>query len=94
MLLDKGADLDAQGGDCVNALQAALMYGHHDTVQLLLDRGADVNAQGGQYGNALQAALASKGHEKIVQILVDRGANIDDELVEQWISNFNTENAT
>ena len=56
LLLEKGADINAQGGQYVNALQAALFHGHEVIVKLLLEKGADVNAQGGLYGNALQAA--------------------------------------
>jgi hypothetical protein len=44
MLLDKGADVNAQGGDYGNALQAASAGGHEAVVKLLLDKGADVNA--------------------------------------------------
>jgi hypothetical protein len=72
-LLDKGADVNAQGGHYGNALQAASAGGHLDIVQVLLDKGADVNAQGGHYSNALQAASAG-GHLDIVQILVKKGA--------------------
>ena len=47
ILLNKGADVKAQGGYYGNALQAASRYGHEKMVQLLLSKGADVNAQGG-----------------------------------------------
>ena len=73
MLLEKGADVNAQGGYYGNALQAASSEGHETVVQILLEKGADVNAQGGYYGNALQAA-SSEGHETVVQILLDKGA--------------------
>jgi ankyrin repeat protein len=76
LLLDKGADVNAQGGDYGNALQAASAGGHKEIVQLLLDKGADVNAQGGYYNNALQAASAG-GHKEIVQLLLDKGADIN-----------------
>ncbi|KAF2190708.1 hypothetical protein K469DRAFT_558944, partial [Zopfia rhizophila CBS 207.26] len=46
LLLDKGADVNAQGGSYGNALQAASVRGHEQIVQLLLDKGADTNAQG------------------------------------------------
>ena len=46
LLLDKGADINAQGGHYGNALQAASTGAHEKIVQLLLDNGADVNAQG------------------------------------------------
>ncbi|KAJ5935909.1 NACHT nucleoside triphosphatase [Penicillium verhagenii] len=75
LLLDRGADIHAQGGKYGNALQAAAAQGHKEIVQILLDRGADINAQGGKYGNALQAA-ASQCHKEVVQILLDRGADI------------------
>jgi hypothetical protein len=64
MLVDAGADVNAQGGLYGNALQAASSGGHEKVVQMLLDNGAEVNAQGGKYGNALQAASAC-GHEKV-----------------------------
>ncbi|KAJ7787762.1 ankyrin repeat-containing domain protein [Mycena olivaceomarginata] len=62
VLLDKGADVNAQGG--VWKIHAAASGGHDKIVQ------------GGRYGNALQAA-ASGGHDKIVQVLLDKGANVN-----------------
>jgi ankyrin repeat protein len=44
LLLNQGADVNAQGGLFGNALQAALEGGHEQIVKLLLNRGADVNA--------------------------------------------------
>ncbi len=73
MLLDKGADVNAQGGDFGDALQAASCEGHEKVVQMLLDKGADVKAQGGRYGNALQAA-SYQGHEKVLRLLLNQDA--------------------
>jgi ankyrin repeat protein len=42
--LEKGAAVNAQGGQYGNALQAASLYGDETVVRLLLDKGADVNA--------------------------------------------------
>jgi ankyrin repeat protein len=67
-LLDKGADVNAQGGEYGNALSAASFGGHEQAVKMLLDKGADVNAQGGPYGNALQVA-SRNGHREIVTLL-------------------------
>ncbi|KAK2593245.1 hypothetical protein QQS21_009044 [Conoideocrella luteorostrata] len=76
MLLDKGADVNAQSGDCDNALQAASEAGHVDIMQILLDNGADINAKGRQYSNALQAA-SYRGDAKIAQMLLDNGADVN-----------------
>jgi ankyrin repeat protein len=77
LLLDKGADVNAQGGGYGNALEAASDSGHEKVVELLLAKGADVNAQGGYYGNALQAASYSSGHEKVVELLLAKGADVN-----------------
>ncbi|KAB2100072.1 hypothetical protein AG0111_0g11816 [Alternaria gaisen] len=69
LLLDKGADPNAQGGYHSNALYEASAGGYEAVVRLLFDKGADVNAQGGWYGSALQAA-SSRGHESVVKMLV------------------------
>ena len=55
MLLDKGADVNAQGGYYGNALRAASCKGHEKVVQMLLDKGADSNAYGGECGIQAQS---------------------------------------
>jgi ankyrin repeat protein len=74
LLLDAGADVNAQGELFSNALQVALWGGHEQVVKMLLNKGADVNAQGGHFGNALQAA-SEGGHEQVVKTLLDAGAH-------------------
>ena len=64
LLLEKGVEVNAQGGCYGSALQAAAMAGHDTIVRLLLQHGANVNAQGGYCGNA-QAAVESD-HEAIL----------------------------
>jgi hypothetical protein len=76
LLLDKDADVNAQGGEYGNALQAASEGGDEQVVKMLLDAGAEVNAQGGRYGNALQAASA-RGDEQVVKMLLDKGAEVN-----------------
>ncbi|KUL90773.1 hypothetical protein ZTR_00369 [Talaromyces verruculosus] len=73
VLLENGADPNAQGGNYGNALQAASYTGHEAVVKVLLDKDADPNTQGGLYGNALQAA-SYRGHEAVVKTLIARGA--------------------
>ncbi|KAM4061838.1 ankyrin repeats (many copies) domain-containing protein [Hirsutella rhossiliensis] len=82
-LLNKGADVNAQGGRYGNALQAASTQGHEKVVQTLLDKGADVNIQGGEDGNALQAA-SLEGHEKVVQMLLEKGADVNSQSCLMW----------
>ena len=76
LLLNQGADINAQGGFSGTTLQTALTEGHVKMIQMLLDRGADINAQGGHYGNALQAALRN-GYDEVVQMLLDKGADVN-----------------
>ena len=47
MLLEKGADINMQGGFYGNALQAVSQGGYEKLVQMLLEKGADVNTHGG-----------------------------------------------
>ncbi|SCO87596.1 uncharacterized protein FRV6_11723 [Fusarium oxysporum] len=65
LLLEKYADINAEGGKYGNALRAAAARGHGKIVQLLVEKGADVNADGGKLGSALEVASA-EGHDKIV----------------------------
>ena len=52
LLVEKGPDVDAQGGRYGNALQASSSRGHEQIVRLLAEKGADINAQGEFYKNA------------------------------------------
>lgn len=44
MLLDRGADVNAQDGNYRSALQLASAEGHEQTVQILLNAGAEASA--------------------------------------------------
>ncbi|KAJ7481304.1 ankyrin repeat-containing domain protein [Mycena galericulata] len=76
LLVEHGANVDAQDGRYGTALQAAAEQGHEDIVGLLIEHGVNVNAEGGEYGTAMQAA-ADGGHEDIVQLLIEHGANVN-----------------
>lgn len=73
LLLSKGADVNAQGGEYGSALQAASARRYKEILELLLSKGADINAQGGDYGSALQAA-SRWGYKKTVKLLLSKGA--------------------
>ncbi|KFY94952.1 hypothetical protein V500_02996 [Pseudogymnoascus sp. VKM F-4518 (FW-2643)] len=61
MLLEKGADVNAQGGRHGNALQAA-SYGGNDLIeQRLLEKGADISPQRKDY-YAMESA-SYEGHD-------------------------------
>ncbi|KAJ6527979.1 ankyrin repeat-containing domain protein [Mycena vulgaris] len=76
LLLESGADVNAEGGKYGTALTAASLRGSTDVVQLLLDNGADVNAPGGELGSALQAAC-SEGATDVVRLLLSYGADVN-----------------
>ncbi|KAK5949202.1 hypothetical protein OHC33_009743 [Knufia fluminis] len=76
MLINKRADVNAQGGEYGTALQAASSKGLRDVVQILIDNGAQVNAHGGMFGNALQAA-SCENHPVVVEMLIDNGADVN-----------------
>ena len=76
LLPDKGVDVNTQGGQFGNALEAASFGGHERVLKLLLEKGANVHAEGGYFGNAFQAASAG-GYKQVVKLLLNEGANIN-----------------
>jgi hypothetical protein len=76
LLLEQGADVNAQGGPLCNALGAASLGGHEPIVKLLLNAGANVNARAGHFVNALCVA-SLQGHEQIVKTLLAAGAVVN-----------------
>ncbi|OXV06425.1 hypothetical protein Egran_05807 [Elaphomyces granulatus] len=77
ILIQNGSDINAGGARFYdNALQAASVEGHRETVELLLSKNANVNAQGGAFGNALQAA-SRNGHREVVELLLSKNANVN-----------------
>jgi ankyrin repeat protein len=49
VLLEKGANVNAAGGEYGSPLQAAVAEGHTEIVSILLEKGANVNAAGARY---------------------------------------------
>lgn len=57
-LVDRGADVNAEGGRFGTPILHAVAATRYDSIPfltLLMDKGANVNYQGGEYGSALQA---------------------------------------
>ncbi|KAL8732257.1 MAG: hypothetical protein Q9166_002829 [cf. Caloplaca sp. 2 TL-2023] len=74
LLIDAGADVNAQGGIWHTALQAAAVDGNDMTMRVLIDAGADINAIGGMYGSALSAAYR-EGYYFCTGLLWERGVS-------------------
>ena len=78
MLLENGADINAQGGHYDNALQAVVHVGRLEVVHELLQHGADVNVRCFD-GSPLKVARSAERRGKpyyqdIVRLLEDYGA--------------------
>jgi ankyrin repeat protein len=76
LLLEKGADANAQGGQYGNALQAAAGSGNERIVKLLIAHDVHVNASSPRYGSALHVA-SEGGHEQVVKHLINAGADVN-----------------
>ena len=61
MLLERGADVNAQGTNGNTALMCAAFAGQREMVELLLDNKADVNIKNDSQWTALMAACAKSG---------------------------------
>ena len=74
VLLDHGADVNAQDSIDWTPLHLASCEGHLKVVQLLLDYGATVNAQSGD-GSPLHLA-SDWGNLEVVRLLLSHGADV------------------
>ena len=77
VLLDEGAEIDANGGKNGTALQIASIEGRPDVVRLLVQKGASQSITSKRYGSPLCAA-AEKGHQGTARILLEAGADLND----------------
>ena len=73
-LLERGADIDAEGGDFGNALTLAAYKNDIQTVKMLLEKGANPNYQTSFLGTPLQAA-GIWGWEEVTRLLIVHGAD-------------------
>ena len=93
-VLDRGANVNARGGQYGSALNAAVVGGFSDIVKVLIDSGTNVNASEGKYGSALNAAIV-RGFWDIVEVLLNAGAKPDCQLLpepdEEWLARVREE---
>ena len=73
LLLEHGADINAQTQSGRTPLHEASYCGALEVVRLLLERGADVEAKDEDGETALQEA-AERGHDEVVELLREHGA--------------------
>jgi len=76
LLLDHGADIEAENGSGSSVLYMAVANGQEEVVRLLIYRGADVRSRR-QYGMTALQNAALYGREEIVRLLLDKGADIE-----------------
>ena len=73
LLLEHGADVNAQSKTCMTPLHWASSNGTLEVVRLLLEHGADVEVKNDDGETALQEAVES-GHDEVVKLLREHGA--------------------
>ena len=76
LLIELGADVNAQTAYPLSPLFNASYKGDSEIVRLLLDAGADINAPSYEGMPPIAGAVA-RGHADIVALLLDRGAELD-----------------
>jgi ankyrin repeat protein/predicted Ser/Thr protein kinase len=76
MLLNSGAEVNAQDRSGTTALSAAVDGGHDEVVPQLLAQGADVNRARTTGVTPLMIA-AARGKQELVELLLNSGANTD-----------------
>ena len=77
LLVDKGADLKVvENRNGMNALVAASVRGHTDTVRVLLEKGLGVNSKDKDGGISLMWATYG-GYDDTMKLLLDKGADIN-----------------
>ena len=69
LLLNHGADVNAEGGLHYTALHASTYFGHTDGTRLLLSMGADINSRD-MYDRTPAMNAAMNGHEGVLHLLV------------------------
>ncbi len=80
LLIDRGAEVEAQHYLGTTALHFAVLAGQPDLAVLLLERGANVDRSGRKFdlaGDTPVALARARGDERMVSLLEARGASVD-----------------
>lgn len=75
LLIDKGADVNAQNKEERTALVWAVREHRDDIVQILLERGVDVNMGAGE--NNTLSCVSSGGNPALMELLLEHGADVN-----------------
>jgi cytohesin len=81
LLIDNGADINAQGIGELRPLHFAAGRGHRDVVELLLAKGADPKAKLENHKTAVHLAV-SGGYQDVAELLLQRGCDVNARDVE------------
>ena len=83
LLLNKGANIEAQNDEHWTPLHLACQNGQTDVVKLLLNNRANIEAQDNEHWTPLHFACHD-GHAKVAKLLLNNHANIDAQDNEHW----------
>jgi len=83
LLIDAGADINAENGDCQTPLMTAAASGDVEMAGLLVESGANVNisnnCQGVEYSMPATALIAASWywHSDVAQLLIEAGSDVN-----------------
>jgi ankyrin repeat protein len=76
LLLDHGADRNAQNNKSHTPLHLSSDCGHVEVVRILLEQGADTEAQD-MFGRTPLSDASARGHAEVAQVLLEHGAAVN-----------------
>ncbi|CAL4082462.1 unnamed protein product [Meganyctiphanes norvegica] len=76
LLLDEGADIDAQNNDSETPLHLTIKNYAHNSFRVLIERGANLNIQNKDHLSALHLAIERR-YKDMVEVLLMKGADLN-----------------